>query len=147
MTITLNPDLAAPLAPVLALIIWSLLIWILLFARRIPAMQRAGINPEQEKNPAAYDALLPERAQAAAHNYNHLMEQPTLFYALMFYLALTGEAAGGQGEWVSILGWGYVLFRVLHSFVQVSVGPVMWRFALFVLGSLCLFGLAGLAVF
>ena len=130
------------LTPVLGLIVWSLLIWVLLFARRIPAMQKAGITPDQEKNPAAYDTLLPSRAQAAAHNYNHLMEQPTIFYALMFYLHLTGES----GTAMLGLGWAYVASRVLHSLVQVSEGPVMARFILFVLGTLCLFGLVGMAV-
>ena len=130
------------LTPVLGLIVWSLLIWVLLFARRIPAMQKAGITPDQEKNPAAYDTLLPSRAQAAAHNYNHLMEQPTIFYALMFYLHLTGEG----GTAMLGLGWAYVATRILHSFVQVSEGPVMARFVLFVLGTLCLFGLVGVAI-
>ena len=134
------------LTPVLALVVWSLLIWILLFARRIPAMQKAGVRPDQEKNPAHYDTLLPSRAQAAAHNYNHLMEQPTIFYALMFYLHLTGHSTDGGGVWMLGLGWAYVATRILHSFVQVSEGPVMARFVLFVLGTLCLFGLVGVAI-
>ena len=70
------------------------------------------------------------------------MEQPTIFYALMFYLHLTGEG----GPWMLALGWAYVASRVLHSLVQTSEGPVMARFILFVLGTLCLFGLVGVVI-
>ena len=130
------------LAPVLALIIWTLLVWVLLYVRRIPAMQKAGMDPEEAKFPGTYGDRLPEKARAAADNYNHLLEQPTIFYALMFYLYLTGETT----PWVMYLGWAYVVLRVLHTLVQTSVGKVMIRFALFALSTLCLFGLAAIAV-
>ena len=130
------------LAPVLALIIWTLLVWVLLYVRRIPAMQKAGMDPEEAKFPGTYGDRLPEKARAAADNYNHLLEQPTIFYALMFYLYLTGETT----PWVIYLGWAYVVLRVLHTLVQTSVGKVMIRFALFALSTLCLFGLAAIAV-
>ena len=70
------------------------------------------------------------------------MEQPAIFDALMFYLYLSGETT----PWVSWLGWGYVGLRVLHSLVQISVGRVVLRFALFALSTLCLFGLVGVAL-
>ena len=131
------------LAPVLALIIWTLLVWVLLYVRRIPAMQKVGMDPDEAKFPGTYSDRLGDKARAAADNYNHLLEQPTIFYALMFYLYLTGETT----PWVLYLGWAYVVLRVLHTLVQTSVGKVMHRFALFALSTLCLFGLAGIAVF
>jgi hypothetical protein len=131
------------LAPVLVLIGWSLLIWILLYARRIPAMQAAKIAPDEAKNPhSGWKSKVPLKAEAAAHNYNHLMEQPTIFYALMFYAMLTGNTV----SWVYYLAWAYVGVRVLHSLVQVSTGPVMVRFPLFVLSTLCLFGMIAVMV-
>ena len=130
------------LAPVLALIVWTLLVWVLLYIRRIPAMQAAGMDPEEAKFPGTYGDRLPEKARAAADNYNHLLEQPTIFYAIMFYHALAGTVT----PWVAYLGWAYVVLRVLHTLVQVSVGRVMIRFALFVLSTLVLFGLVGIAV-
>jgi len=120
------------LAPVLALIIWTLLIWILMYARRIPAMQRAKIDPETAKSPdGKWKEDLPLSVQASAHNYNHLMEQPTIFYALMFYLALTAQMSAP----LFYAAWVYVVLRVLHSFVQVSSGKVMLRFAIFALST------------
>jgi len=81
------------LTPVLALIIWSLIVWCVMYVRRIPAMQKHKIAPDTAKNPDGdWKGKLPDSVQYAAHNYNHLMEQPTIFYALMFYLQLRAAA-------------------------------------------------------
>ena len=126
------------LAPVLALIIWTLLIWILMYARRIPAMQAAKIDPDAAKSPdGRWKESLPLSVQASAHNYNHLMEQPTIFYALMFYVALTAQ----MSSLILYAAWGYVALRVLHSFIQVSSGKVILRFAVFSLSTLVLIGM------
>lgn len=130
------------LSPVLALIIWTLLVWILMYARRIPAMKAAGMEPDEAKFPGTYADRLPHKARAAADNYNHLLEQPVIFYALMFYHYFSGT----MSPWVVYLGWAYVVLRVLHSAVQVSVGPVVPRFVLFVLSTLILFGLVAIAI-
>jgi len=123
------------LAPVLALIIWTLLVWILMYARRIPAMQAAKIDPDTAKSPdGAWKGQLPLSVQASAHNYNHLLEQPTIFYALMFYVTLTAQMSGP----IFYAAWGYVVLRVLHSFIQVSSGKVILRFAIFSLSTLAL---------
>lgn len=131
------------LHPVLALIIWTLLIWILMYARRIPAMNAAKIAPDTAKSPdGPWKQELPLKVQAAAHNYNHLLEQPTIFYALMFYFYLTEQT--GQG--IFYLACAYVLLRVIHSFIQVSAGPVMARFGVFSLSTLCLIGMVVLSL-
>lgn len=131
------------LHPVLALIVWSLLIWILLYIRRIPAMQAEKIAPDSAKFPDGdWKAKMPPKAQAAAHNYNHLMEQPTIFYALMFYLFLVGET----GKWIFYLACAYVVLRIIHSLIQVSCGPVMWRFGVFAISTLCLIGMVVLSI-
>jgi len=131
------------LAPVLALILWTFLVWVLLYIRRIPAMKAARMDPESMKSPnGAWKEALPIQAQAAAHNYNHLLEQPTLFYALMFYAALAGQIS----NWLLYAAWAYVALRVLHSFVQVSAGKVVLRFALFTLATLVLFGMLILVI-
>jgi len=130
------------LSPVLALIVWTLLIWALLYIRRIPAMQAAKMDPEDAKFPGTYSDRLPDKARAAADNYNHLMEQPTIFYALMFFIALSDK----QTVTLLYLAWAYVLLRVLHSFVQVSVGKVMIRFSLFFLSTLVLIAMTVFAI-
>ena len=127
------------LAPVLALILWSLIIWCVMYARRIPAMQKAKIDPDTAKSPDGdWKAKMPLKVQAAAHNYNHLMEQPTIFYALMFYIVLTN----GQSSLMGYLAWAYVILRVLHSLVQVSAGKVMVRFTLFSVSTIVLIVMA-----
>ena len=127
------------LTPVLALIIWTLIIWCVMYARRIPAMSKARIAPDSAANPDGdWKDKLPGSVQYAAHNYNHLMEQPTIFYALMFYLQLSGMNDGLFAH----LAWVYVILRVLHSLVQISINKVMIRFGLFTLSTLVLIVMA-----
>lgn len=131
------------LTPVLALIIWTLLIWVLMYARRIPAMQAAKIDPETAISPdGKWKEELPLSVQASAHNYNHLLEQPTIFYALMFYVTLTDQISSP----IYYAAWAYVALRVLHSFVQVSTDKVMIRFGIFVVSTLLLIGMVVLTL-
>lgn len=128
------------LYPVLALIVWTLIMWLWMYATRIPAMQKAGINPDDARHPgSASGEKIPPSVRSVADNYNHLHEQPTVFYALMFFIALTG----GVDPMGMYLAWAYVGLRVLHSFVQILSPKVALRFMVFCLASLCLFVLAG----
>jgi hypothetical protein len=122
------------LLPVLALVAWTLVMWFWLYATRLPAMKRAGIDPQEAAHPGTYAHRMPGHARSVADNYNHLHEQPTIFYALMFFITLTGGAATGT----LALAWGYVACRIVHSFVQATVNRVVVRFAVFALGSLLL---------
>jgi hypothetical protein len=124
------------LTPVLALVAWTLVMWIWMYATRIPAMKAAGIDPQEAAHPGSLNRL-PSGVRAVADNYNHLHEQPTIFYALMFFAALTG---GGDAAALK-LGWAYVVLRVLHSLVQATVNRVVVRFLVFVAGSVVLMGL------
>lgn len=126
------------LTPVLALVIWSLVIWIWMYATRIPAMQAAKIDPQEAKHPGTYADRMPSSARAVADNYNHLMEQPTIFYALCFYVHL----AGTDHPVNVLLAWGYVGLRVVHSLIQNTGNIVIARFAVFALSTFCLMALA-----
>jgi hypothetical protein len=122
------------IAPVVALLIWSFIVLLWLYATRIPAMQKAKINP----NNASKDQMeaLPARARNVADNYNHLMEQPTMFYAVCFALQFLSE---GDVHPINIgLAWTYVALRVIHSLVQGTANVIMLRFFIFVLASLAL---------
>ena len=121
------------LLPVLALIVWSLIIWIWMYATRLPAMQKAGINPNDARHPGALDGL-PASARQVADNYNHLMEQPTIFYALAFYTAAVGHDSG----LAVTLAWAYVVLRVIHSLIQCTVNRVFFRFLVFSLATVVL---------
>jgi hypothetical protein len=123
----------AMLTPVLALITWTLIIWTWMYALRIPAMQAAKVNPQDAAHPGSL-SVLPASVRQVADNYNHLHEQPTVFYALAFYCVL----AGTGDETNVALAWIYVALRVLHSLIQCTVNKVMLRFSVFVLCSLVL---------
>lgn len=116
--------------PVLALIAWTFVMWVWLYATRIPAMRRAKIDlVELSRTGAKLD--LPPKVARVADNYNHLHEQPTLFYALTIAAQLVGA-----GDPINIgLAWTYVLVRVVHSLIQATVNIILIRFAIFAVGS------------
>jgi hypothetical protein len=120
--------------------------WVWLYATRIPALSRHRIVYDPAMPNQAFDAQLPARVRWKADNYNNLMEQPAIFYAVAIVLALS-DAGYGVNVW---LAWAYVAARVAHSLVHALANVVLVRFALFALGSAILFGLtvrAALVVF
>ena len=135
------------LAPVVALVAWSLVMMLWMYATRLPAIGRAKIDVATWRGGtgAQLEGILDPGVQWKAHNYNHLMEQPTLFYAICLSLALM-EMGGGLNL---ALAWAYVALRIVHSIVQATWNLVRVRFAIFALGSLVLVALtlhAGLAL-
>ncbi len=123
------------LAPVIALVFWSLIIWVLMYMRRIPAMTKLNIPPDSAQTPdSGWKSQLPLPTQWAAHNYNHLMEQPTVFYALMFAAYLMEMTS----PLLWYCAWGYVALRVIHSLVQVTINKVIIRFSLFAIATILL---------
>lgn len=136
------------LQPVVALLAWTMVMWVWMYATRIPAMNKAGIDAKNlvGSDGASLRAKLPDNVSWKADNYNHLHEAPTLFYAVAIVLAVIDQGDGFN----TLLAWAYVGFRVLHSIVQATVNRVIVRFALFALSSLTLMALilhAGIAVF
>ena len=125
------------MTPVLALAGWTLVMWLWMYATRIPAMQAARIDVTKMKEKSEMD-VLPRSVRQVADNYNHLHEQPVIFYALATYSHLVGVA----DELNVTLAWGYVALRVAHSVFQATVNFIPARFTLFTLATLCLFGIA-----
>ena len=128
--------------PVLTLIGWTFVMWVWLYATRIPAMRAARIDLVAVSRTGAKLELPPEVARVA-DNYNHLHEQPTLFYAL----ALAAEH-GAAVDGISVaLAWTYVGLRVIHSLVQATRNVIMVRFFVFAAASLVLVLLLARTVF
>ncbi|AJA08734.1 hypothetical protein SKP52_09110 [Sphingopyxis fribergensis] len=127
------------LGPVATLVLWSMIMWVWMYATRIPAMSRAKIDAAKMVGGTgkSLDEVLPPEVQWKAHNYNHLMEQPTVFYAVALALAIGGMGGGLNAQ----LAWAYVGLRILHSLIQATVNRVMWRFGIFALASLALIAL------
>lgn len=136
------------LQPVVVLLAWTMVMWVWMYATRIPAMLKAGIDAKGMvgSTGASLRAQLPDNVSWKADNYNHLHEAPTLFYAVAIVLAIIGQGDGFN----TTLAWAYVALRVVHSLVQATVNKVAVRFAFFALSSLVLMALilhAGIAVF
>jgi hypothetical protein len=136
------------LRPMGVLIAWTLVMLAWTLATRLPAMKAAGVDIGKLVGTKASDAdrALPPQVQWKAHNHNHLMEQPTLFYAVCAVLTLSG-AGNGVNAWIA---WAYVALRIAHSLVQATSNRVRARFLFFMLSSFMLVALtlhAALAVF
>lgn len=121
------------ITPVVALVAWTLVMLVWLYATRIPAMRKAGVKPNDARGKAALD-LLPAHARNVAANYNHLMEQPTAFYAICFALQFLD-----QTQPLNIgLAWTYVTLRIVHSLIQCTINFVPLRFLIFMVSSVVL---------
>ncbi|ANU08222.1 MAPEG family protein [Paraurantiacibacter namhicola] len=136
------------LKPMVLLAAWTMVVWLWMYATRLPAMKAGGIDPDAAaRDPdQSLNRVLPPQVQWKADNYNHLHEAPTVFYAVAIVIALTGTG-DGFNEW---LGWAYLALRVAHSLVQAVWNRVIVRFAFFTLSSLVLIALvlhAAMAVF
>lgn len=134
----------AILQPVVALAAWTMVMWFWLYGTRIPALSAAKVDPDDlvHDPTKGLDQVLPPQVQWKAHNYNHLHEAPTVFYAVALVLAVIGRGDGLAAQ----LGWVYVALRVIHSLIQVTVNKVSLRFLVFALSSFCLMALVALAI-
>lgn len=137
----MHPSLAL-LRPVVALVVWSFVMWTWMYATRIPAIFRAKMKLDPYAPRGEQMAQLPAEVRWKADNYNHLFEQPTLFYAIGLTLALVTRDETTD----MMFAWAYVALRVVHSVFQATVNKIEVRFALFVVSSLVLAGMTARAV-
>jgi hypothetical protein len=133
----------ALLAPMMTLVLWTFVMWAWMYATRIPAIRRGRVTLAPDQTKEAFNAQIPSEVRWKADNYNHLLEQPVLFYAVVLALCLLG--AGGTVELA--LAWAYVALRVVHSLVQATANIILLRFSIFALSSLVLLALAVRAAF
>jgi hypothetical protein len=124
-------------APVIALAVWTHVIWAWMYATRIPAIRKSGMVLDPSAPRGEQMATLPAEVRWKADNYNHLMEQPTVFYAVALSLALLGAGGGTNAT----LAWAYVGSRVVHSVIQATFNKIEVRFGVFLLSSLVLIAL------
>ena len=132
----------AILAPVLALMVLTLVIWAYMYVLRLGYIARHGVAPQDLATPDRRAAVLPERINLPAHNLRNLFELPVAFYALCLYLYVTGSA---DGRYVAA-AWLFVALRVIHSAIHCTCNRVAWRFSAYMLGALALWAMLGLAV-
>ncbi len=116
--------------PVFALFLLTLIVWIYLYAKRIPWIQASNLTPEQ-MTPHEFERIQPDAVRHPSDNFKNLFEIPVLFYVLCIYLYATGSV---DGLYVAA-AWGFVLLRYLHSAVHCTVNVVLLRFALYFIGT------------
>ena len=132
------------LAPAAALVLWSVVVMFWMLVTRITGLGKVGIDLSTSPPGArgnSLEGVLPDKVNWKGHNYNHLMEQPTLFYAAVIVLAIAGASTLDVR-----LAWAYFGLRVAHSLWQGLVNTIPVRFTLFLLSSLALVSLAVRAV-
>ena len=124
------------LKPMAVLAAWTMFMWLWMYVTRIPAMSKAGVDTGSLTGGTGkdLDGVIPDNIQWKAHNYNHLHEAPTVFYAVALALAFMGAGDGFNAQ----LAWAYVALRIVQSLVQATVNKVMIRFLLFALSSFVL---------
>ena len=120
-----------------------MVMWFWLYGTRIPALSAAKVDPDDlvHDTTKGLDQILPVQVQWKAHNYNHLHEAPTVFYAVSIVLAIIGQGDGIKAQ----LAWLYVALRVVHSLIQSTVNKVTVRFGVFALSSFVLMALVARA--
>lgn len=126
------------LTPALALIIWTLIMLMVMYKRRIPAMNAISKRTQDFIDDPKLGEKMPAPARWAADNYNHLHESPTIFYALMFTIFLMDKVT----PLALYCAWGFVIIRVIHSLVQITSNNVGVRFSLFLLSVVLLIVMA-----
>lgn len=122
------------LQPVLVVALLSLVMFVWMIATRVPAMSRAGLDPQEAADTSALKGVLAADVTKVSDNYNHLFEAPTVFYAVALVIALLGHVDTMHVA----CAWAYAGLRIVHSIVQVTVNHVMTRFTLFALSWLAL---------
>lgn len=127
------------LTPAAVLVLWSLVMLFWMAFTRLPALKSMGGIGKAKPGGRGQDleGVIPAEINWKSHNYSHLMEQPTLFYATVAILAIMGA-----GSLDVALAWAYVVIRIIHSIWQATVNRLPVRFSLFVLSSFCLIVLA-----
>ncbi len=135
---------AQMLAPAAVLVLWTLVVLLWIIPARFGAvakLDKSALPTKPGVRGADLEGVLPDKANWPAHNYAHLVEQPTLFYAVVAILAITGPGALDV-----TLAWIYVGLRVLHSLWQNLVNTIPVRFLLFITSTIALIVLAVRAV-
>jgi len=127
-------EATAILQPVLVVALLTVVMMVWMLATRIPEMNRRGIDAQEAQDTSKLGDLLPPQVMRVSNNYNHLFEQPTLFYAVALTIAVLGHVDSLHVQ----CAWAFAILRIAHSLVQATVDIVMIRFGLFLLSWIAL---------
>jgi hypothetical protein len=131
---------AAIFTPVFAMLLLTLIVWVYMYARRIPFITQNDFGPD-ELSPMEFARLSPPGVSNPSDNFKNLFEIPVLFYVLAGYLYVTNLV----DTTYLVASWVFVAFRFMHSAVQCTVNIVMLRFCLYLISTLSIWFIAGRA--
>ncbi len=129
------------LAPAAVLVAWSMVMILWVVVTRFRAFGEAGVDLANAVPGGRYvdlESTMPAKVNWKAHNFTHLMEQPTIFYAVVCIIAIAGASGAVVSGAVVAWAWAYTFIRIAHSLWQSLVNTVPIRFALFVGSNVCL---------
>ncbi|MDH3303782.1 MAG: MAPEG family protein [Gammaproteobacteria bacterium] len=130
------------LQPMLGMMALTAIVWLVMYAKRIPAMKKAGVPVQAYTTPDKAVELLPEAVNNSANNFKNLFELPVLFYGLCLFLYVTDGVDTGY----VIAAWLFLAFRIAHSFIHCTSNIVMLRFYLYLAAALALWFMLGRAL-
>lgn len=128
--------------PMLATMTLTAIVWFYMYARRIPAMRRAGVRVQTYTTPDAVAEYLPDEVNYSANNLKNLFEVPILYYGLCLYLFVSGNVDTAY----VIAAWLFFVFRLFHSIVHCTRNIVMLRFYLYSGAAVALWFMLGRAL-
>ncbi|KAH6615335.1 membrane-associated, eicosanoid/glutathione metabolism protein [Boeremia exigua] len=140
-SVAVGLDRTRLLKPLIVLAGWTFVQEAWMYATRLPAISKYGVKPDQETISEEMKTKIPVEVRRIADNFNHLHEQPTVFYSVAIALTLLGD----NHEYTYLAAWGYTGLRIVHSLFQSLVNKVFTRFYIFVTSSFVLAGLTGRA--
>lgn len=123
----------AIILPFVGTMLLTMVVWLYMYARRIPFIMRNKLTPEQLR-PSEFARLSPPEVENPSDNLKNLFELPTIFYAIVVYLYTTQQV----DEWHLGAAWVFFSFRVLHSMVHCTINFVPLRFWLYVVSAVAL---------
>jgi hypothetical protein len=124
-------------APFFSMILLTLIVWLYMYARRIPFI-RANKLRDDQLTPLEFARLSPPAIANPSDNLKNLFETPTIFYVLALYLHVTQSV---DGVYLAA-AWVFVAFRVLHSLVHCTFNLILLRFSLYAISTLALWFMA-----
>ena len=115
--------------PVFGVILLTFVVWIYMYAKRIPFILKSGMTRVQLKTPGELARRSPPSVTNPSDNLKNLFEVPVLFYTLSLYLFVTNKV----DSWYVFAGWVFFISRVLHSFIHCTVNIVIFRFYVYLI--------------
>ena len=124
--------------PMFSVLILTFVVWVYMYAKRIPFIQKGNFTPEQ-LSPLEFAKLSPPDVSNPSDNLKNLFEIPVLFYVLCIYLYTMGEV----DQIYLVAAWLFAGFRLLHSIIHCTVNIILLRFSLYIISTLAFWFMLG----